>query len=68
MLLFIKCLFKVTYHDLSEDIHQRTVIERFQGLYDKMGTYRPTNTTSIFSKLFSGPGAKRWGLVSCFTC
>jgi len=53
---------KVTYHDLSEDIHQRTVIERFQGLYDKMGTYRPTNTTSIFSKLFSGPGAKRWGL------
>lgn len=53
---------KVTYHDLSEDIHQRTVIDRFQGLYDKMGTYRPSTSSSIFSKLFSGPGAKRWGL------
>jgi protein AFG1 len=53
--------YKVTYNDLSEDPHQRTVTDRFQSLYEKMGVYRPNNSPSIISKLFSGPGAKRWG-------
>jgi len=56
---------KVTYNDLSEDVHQREVVVRFQSLYEKMGTYRPlVASSSIFSKLFSGPGAKRWGFSS----
>eukprot|EP00088_Acartia_fossae_P022572 TRINITY_DN2374_c0_g1_i11.p1 TRINITY_DN2374_c0_g1~~TRINITY_DN2374_c0_g1_i11.p1 ORF type:complete len:522 (-),score=84.70 TRINITY_DN2374_c0_g1_i11:250-1815(-) len=53
---------KVFYHDLSEDKFQRTVIERFQSLYEKMGTYRPSASNSILSMLFSGPGGKRWGM------
>jgi len=37
------------------------VITRFQGLYEKMGTYRPSTNSSIFNFLFPGPSSKRWG-------
>jgi len=55
---------KVEYNDLHDDTYQRSVINRFQDLYEVMGTYKPTSSSSMLSLLFSGPGAKRWGFGS----
>ncbi|XP_023341378.1 putative ATPase N2B isoform X3 [Eurytemora carolleeae] len=53
---------KVMYNDLSEDVHQREVVARFQSLYEKIGTYRPKTSASLFSMLFPGPSSRRWQL------
>jgi len=55
---------KVEYNDLNEDEHQRRVTKRFQSLYEVVGNYRPSTSTSFFSMLFPGPQSKRWPAMS----
>ncbi len=33
-------LFQVRYGELTDDVHQRQVMESFQRLYEQLGTYR----------------------------
>lgn len=53
---------KVNNKELTEDPFQRDIITIFDKLYDKLGIYRPTATTSLLSMLFAGPTSKRWSV------